>query len=150
MLRHVHRKLHHGILFASSAIAPENAGNHISEALRLNIFRGRMPPDPPRDYRLRRAFIRTLLRQILNPPQSFQNNTSRALVLWLSCCDCAVVFCIAFVADYLFIIYLFWSRLKKWDTTKLFIQSKLISQSYRRCSTSFNVTRTVWVFYITK
>ena len=28
-----------------------------------------MPPDPPRGYRLRRAFIRTPLRQILDPPQ---------------------------------------------------------------------------------
>ena len=50
-------------------IAPENAGNRISEALKLKIFRGSMPPDPPRGYRLRRAFIRTPLRQILDPPQ---------------------------------------------------------------------------------
>ena len=28
-----------------------------------------MPPDPPRGYRLRRAFIRTPLRQILGSPQ---------------------------------------------------------------------------------
>ena len=28
-----------------------------------------MPPDPPRGNRLRRAFIRTPLRQILDPPQ---------------------------------------------------------------------------------
>ena len=28
-----------------------------------------MPPDPPRGYRLWRAFIRTPLRQILDPPQ---------------------------------------------------------------------------------
>ena len=47
---------------------PENAGNRISEALKL-IFRGSMPPDPSRGYRLRRAFIRTPLRQILDPPQ---------------------------------------------------------------------------------
>ena len=50
-------------------IAPENAGNRISEAIKLNIFRGSMPPDPPRGYRLLRAFIRTPLRQILDPPQ---------------------------------------------------------------------------------
>ena len=29
-------------------IAPENAGNCNSEALKLKIFRGSMPPDPPR------------------------------------------------------------------------------------------------------
>ena len=40
-------------------IAPENAGNRISEALKLKIFRGSIPPDPSRGYRLRRAFIRT-------------------------------------------------------------------------------------------
>ena len=40
-------------------IAPEKAGNRISEALKLKIFRGSMPPDPPRGYRLRRAFIQT-------------------------------------------------------------------------------------------
>ena len=28
-------------------IAPENAGNHISEALKLKIFRGNTPTDPP-------------------------------------------------------------------------------------------------------
>ena len=28
-------------------IAPENAGNRISEALKLKIIRGSMPPDPP-------------------------------------------------------------------------------------------------------
>ena len=50
-------------------IAPENAGNRISEALKLKIFQGSMPPNPPTDYRLRRAFIRTPLRQILDPPQ---------------------------------------------------------------------------------
>ena len=50
-------------------IAPENAGNRISEAIELKIFRGSMLPDPPRGYRLRRAFIRTPLRQILDPPQ---------------------------------------------------------------------------------
>ena len=54
---------------AGLQIAPENAGNRISEALKLKIFRRSMPPDPPRDYRLRRAFIRTPLRQILDPPQ---------------------------------------------------------------------------------
>ena len=27
-------------------IAPENAGNRISEALKLKIFRGSVPPDP--------------------------------------------------------------------------------------------------------
>ena len=32
-----------------------------------------MPPDPPRGYRLRRAFIRTPLRQILDPPQGAIN-----------------------------------------------------------------------------
>ena len=52
-------------------IAPENAGNRISEALKLKSFRGNMSPDPPRGYRLRRAFIPTPLRQILDPPQSF-------------------------------------------------------------------------------
>ena len=46
-----------------------NTGNRISEALKLKIFRGSMPLDPPRGYRLRRAFIRTPLRQILDPPQ---------------------------------------------------------------------------------
>ena len=51
-------------------IAPENAGNCISEALKLQIFRGSTPPDPPRAYRLRRAFIRTPLPQILDPPQT--------------------------------------------------------------------------------
>ena len=50
-------------------IAPENAGNRISEALELKIFRGNMPPHLPRGYRLRRAFIRTPLRQTLDPPQ---------------------------------------------------------------------------------
>ena len=35
------------------------------------MFRGGMPPDPPRGYRLRRAFIRTPLPQILNPPQGW-------------------------------------------------------------------------------
>ena len=50
-------------------IAPENAGNGISEALKLKIFQGRMPPGPPRGYHLRRAFIPNLLRQILDPPQ---------------------------------------------------------------------------------
>ena len=50
-------------------IAPENAENRISEALKLKIFRGSMPPDSPRAYRLRRAFIQTPLRQILDPPQ---------------------------------------------------------------------------------
>ena len=49
---------------------PENAENRISEALKLKIFRGNMPPDPPRGYRLRRPFIRTPLRQILDPPQT--------------------------------------------------------------------------------
>ena len=44
-------------------IAPESGGNRISEALKLKIFRGSMPPDPPRGYRL------TPLRQILDPPQ---------------------------------------------------------------------------------
>ena len=39
-------------------IAPENAGNRISEVLKLKIFRGSMPPDPPRGYCLRRVFIR--------------------------------------------------------------------------------------------
>ena len=29
-------------------LPPENAGNRISEALKLKIFRGSMPPDPPR------------------------------------------------------------------------------------------------------
>ena len=52
-------------------IAPENAGNRISEALKLKIFQGTMPPDSPRGYRLRRAFIRTPLRQILDPPQKY-------------------------------------------------------------------------------
>ena len=42
-------------------IAPENAGNCNSEALKLKIFRESMPPDPPRGYRLWRAFIRTPL-----------------------------------------------------------------------------------------
>ena len=51
-------------------IAPENAGNCISEALKLKFFRGSTPPDPPRAYRLRRAFIRTPLPQILDPPQT--------------------------------------------------------------------------------
>ena len=37
----------------------------ISEALTLN----NMPPEPPRGHRLRRAIIRTPLRQILDPPQ---------------------------------------------------------------------------------
>ena len=32
-----------------------------------------MPPDPPRGYRLRRAFIRTPLRQILDPPQNYMH-----------------------------------------------------------------------------
>jgi len=50
-------------------IAPENAGKCISEALKLKIFRGSMPPEPPRGYRLRLAFIRTPLRQILDPPR---------------------------------------------------------------------------------
>ena len=47
-------------------ISPENAGKRISNALKLKIFRGSMPP---RGYRLRRAVIRTPLRQILDPPQ---------------------------------------------------------------------------------
>ena len=38
-------------------IAPENAGNRISEVLKLKIFQGSMPPHPPRGYRLRWAFI---------------------------------------------------------------------------------------------
>ena len=50
-------------------IASENAGNRISEALKLKIFRGSMPPDPPRGYRLRRAFIEPHpLHQIMDPP----------------------------------------------------------------------------------
>ena len=40
-------------------IAPENAGNRNSEALKLNIFWGSMPLDSPKGYRLWRAFIRT-------------------------------------------------------------------------------------------
>ena len=50
-------------------IAPENAGNRISEALKLKTFPGGMPPEPPRGYRLQRAFIRIPLRQILDLPQ---------------------------------------------------------------------------------
>ena len=63
-------------------IAPENAGNRISEALKLKNFRGSVPPGPPRGYRLRRAFIRTPLRQILDPPQ--RSPTSPGLLLELS------------------------------------------------------------------
>ena len=44
-----------------------------------------MPPDPPRGYRLRRAFIRTPLRQILDPPQRhIKVNTLIALTSFLS------------------------------------------------------------------
>ena len=50
-------------------IAPENAGNRISEALKLKIIRAHMPPDPPRGYGFWRAFILTPLHQILDPPQ---------------------------------------------------------------------------------
>ena len=50
-------------------ITPENAGNHNSEALKLKIFSGSMPPDPPRGYRLWWAFIWTPLHEILDPPQ---------------------------------------------------------------------------------
>ena len=59
--RVVKRKVNQGDFRAikSLQIAPENAGNRISEALKLKIFRGSMPPDPPRGYRLRRPFIRT-------------------------------------------------------------------------------------------
>ena len=41
-----------------------------------------MPPDPPRGYRLRRAFIRTPLRQILDPPQS--NGLNNEIMLLIS------------------------------------------------------------------
>ena len=50
-------------------IAPENARNRISEALKLKIFQGNMSPDSPRGYRLWRAFIRTPVHQILDPSQ---------------------------------------------------------------------------------
>ena len=33
--------------FKPLQISPENAGKRISEALKLKIFRGNMPPDPP-------------------------------------------------------------------------------------------------------
>ena len=52
-------------------IAPENAGKRNSEALKLKIFWGSMPPDPPRGYRLWRAFIRTPLHEILDPPRKY-------------------------------------------------------------------------------
>ena len=58
-------------------IAPENAGNRISEAIKLKIFRGSMPPDPPRGYRLRRPFIRTPLLQILDPFHPWNSDGSR-------------------------------------------------------------------------
>ena len=49
-------------------IVPENAGNRISEALKLKIFRGSML-DPPRGYGPQWALIQTPLHQILDPPQ---------------------------------------------------------------------------------
>ena len=42
------------------------------EALKLKLFRGSMPPDSPRGYHIRRAFIRTPLRQTLDLPQITQ------------------------------------------------------------------------------
>ena len=62
------------LLLTPLQIAPENAGNRISEGLKLKIFRGSMHPHPPRGYRLWRAFIRTPLHQILHPPQYFKWN----------------------------------------------------------------------------
>ena len=56
-------------------IAPENAGNRISEVQKLKSFRGSMPPDPLRGYRLLRGFNRTPLRQILDPPQDKHDET---------------------------------------------------------------------------
>ena len=40
-----------------------------------------MPPDTPRGYRLRRAFIRTPLRQILDPPQKLQSKVAKITAL---------------------------------------------------------------------
>ena len=43
-----------------------------------------MPPDPPRGYRLRRAFIRTPLRQILDPPQGRNDSFPFQILLFSS------------------------------------------------------------------
>ena len=56
-------------------VTPENAGNRISEALKLRIFWGSMPPESPRGYRLRRAFIRTPLRQSWIHPRQIHPET---------------------------------------------------------------------------
>ena len=56
-------------------IAPENAENRISEVLKLEIFRGSMPPDPSRGHPLRRAFIRTpFVKSRIRPRASFENS----------------------------------------------------------------------------
>ena len=44
------------ICFDLGTFPQENMGNGISEALKINIFCGSMPPDPPRASRLRRTF----------------------------------------------------------------------------------------------
>ena len=41
----------------------------IQRPIKLKIFQWSMPPDPPRGYRLWRAFIQTPLHEILDLPQ---------------------------------------------------------------------------------
>ena len=67
-------------------IAPENTGNRNSEAVKLKIFRGSMPPGPPRGYHLWRVFIQTPLHEILDLPQEIPlENAGNGICKTLDC-----------------------------------------------------------------